>query len=50
MAAKKPTREEARRLTEEKMKNGLDSDPMLPLPGKKTPPPAKKKAPAKGKK
>lgn len=35
--AEKPTPEEAQRLTEENMKTGLDTDPMLPLPVRKTP-------------
>ena len=45
---KKPSREEAQRLTEEAMKKQLYVDPIDPIPGKKAP--AKKQAPAKGKK
>ena len=47
MATKKPSKEEARRMTEEVMKNGLVSDPMLPLKKKNS---IKKKAPATGRK
>lgn len=45
---KKPSRAEAQRLTEETMKKQLYVDPIDPIPGAKAP--AKKKAPAKGKK
>lgn len=39
---RKLSKVESRRMTEEAMKNGLDTDPLLPLPKEK--PTAKKKA------
>lgn len=44
---KKPTREEAQKLTDEYMKKSVFSDPLLPLPAKKST--KKKKPAAKGK-